>query len=87
MKSPMHSGGFITIGRYLRAFAKADARDRDARKLLDLLELLPNRGMGPLFLTSGGAGGATPSVSTELIADRKWVEDVGFAIGMLMKTR
>jgi len=85
MKSPLHAGGFITIGRFLRAFARADRRSSDSRELLGFLDALPNKGMGPMFITSGGARGATPSLSSELILDKKWVEDAGVAIGWLMR--
>ncbi|NUP08887.1 MAG: hypothetical protein HOW73_22800 [Polyangiaceae bacterium] len=85
LKQPLRSGGFAALGRTVRSFAKLDERDRDSRELIELLDALPNKGQGPVFFTGGGASGANPSVSIELSLDKTWVEDIGSAVGMIVR--
>lgn len=87
LKAPLRAGGFASIGRIVRGFARFDDKDHDAREVLEIMAMLPNKGMGPMFFTAGGAAGATPTLSSEALLDKAWVEDIGAIVGLAIQDR
>lgn len=87
LKTPLRSGGFAALGRTVRTLAKIDENDRDAKKLLGLLDSMPNKGLGPVFFQAGGASGATPSLSLEVALDKAWVEDISSVLNLFAGRR
>ncbi len=76
LRTSMQTGGFFAIGKIVRAFAKISERDRDSKKLVEILDALPNKGTGSMFVIGGGANGPKPTLSSEIEIDKAWLEDI-----------
>lgn len=85
MKAPLRSGGFFAVGQRLRGLAHLDPKDHDMREILELTDALPNKLSAPIFFTGGGATGAAPSLSVEMILDKAWIEDLTAALGLMIR--
>ena len=85
LRKPANGGGFMSPGHLVRGFAQVDKNDSDSRAVLKVLDGMPHKGEGLLFLTQGGAAGKAPSVSFEMAIDQAWVEDIGSTLPLILR--
>lgn len=82
LRSTAHwSGGFVSLGSMTGGLTSVmetlpEAAVPEARKLLDALRRMPNRGETPMLLTSGVAGSGPVVASTSFNVPRGTIEDI-----------
>ncbi len=72
LKTPMSSGGFLTVGGPLRRLAGLDPQDHDSRDLLEFLKLAPGVASSPIVFSVTGRSGETPSLKASVSMDKSF---------------